>query len=805
MSKCIILNLGSGNFEDGFPSLTVELREIHKSWPILRLKGSLPPVPEIPELYIKWKSLYDALAKKFRQRGNIPKVNKGGTKQISDIDFPHLCEQLKQSLNDWLNSPSFSKIEKKLCANLSPDEDVWIVVETDNQQVQKLPWHLWDFFTEYRHAEIAFSTKDSQQTKLPDSSINKVRILSILGNSQGINIDADRKKLSKIRDTKIEFLAEPKREEISEQLWTEGWDILFFAGHSETIANEKGKIYINRTDSLTIEQLKYSLRKAISNGLQLAIFNSCDGLGLAWELADLQIPQIIVMREPIPDLVAQEFLTYFLEGYTQGKSLYLAVREAREKLQDLEDKCHCASWLPIIYQNLAQIPLSWQQLRDKKITPESFLLPEPSLLIPSLIINGVIALLMIIIRFYGGLQFLELPAFDHLMRMRHLVVNEGVDTKILLVTITEEDLIYQNENKIRLDKNESISDQALDILLAKLNQYQPRVIGLDIYRENPINPQYINLIKNFQKDNFVGVCLIAKQETDGIGKPPSISNVQDNLGFTNFLVDDHNKLPKYVRRQLFGQPRNKKCETYLALSFQLAYHYLAKEPKLLNSGNNPDNLELDEFIVKKLGRRVEINAGGYKLPIQEIGGGQILLNYRITKKIAEEVHLREILSGLSDNQLSDLVKDKIVLIGTTAPESFQDQLLTPIDEKMPGVKIHAHQVSQILSTVLDNRHTLWWWPEEIEIIWITTWIFAGGSGFYYWRSLRYHLLNNIVVIIVLYGSCYIILLQGGWIPFVPSLIGLLLSGVTIPLYVLVIKNNLQTQFLQRIQNHENTR
>lgn len=804
MSKYIILNLGSGNFDDGFPSLMVELREIHKSWSILRLKGSLPPAPEIPELYIKWKSLYDALAKKFRQRGNFPKVNKSGIKQVSDIDFPNLCEQLKESLNNWLNSPSFSQIEKKLRANLSPNEEVWIVVETDNQQVQKLPWHLWDFFTEYRHAEIAFSSKDSQQTKLPDSSIKKVRILSILGNSQGINIDVDRKKLSKIRDTKIEFLAEPKREEISEQLWQEGWDILFFAGHSETTANEKGKIYINPTDSLTIEQLKYSLRKAISNGLQLAIFNSCDGLGLAWELADLQIPQIIVMKEPIPDLVAQEFLTYFLESYTQGKSLYLAVREAREKLQDLEDKCHCASWLPIIYQNLAQIPLSWQQLRNKKITQEPFLLPEPSLLIPSLIINGVIALLIIIIRLYGGLEFLELPAFDHLMRMRNLVVDEGVDPRILLVTIDKEDLNYQDEEKIRLNKNESISDQSLDKLLTKLNQYQPRVIGLDIYRENPINPQYTNLIKNFQKDNFVGVCKIGQKDTDGIGKPPSISNVQDNVGFTNFPIDEHNKLPKYVRRQLFVQAPNKKCETGLSLSFQLAYHYLDKEEKLLNSGYNPDTA-LDQFIDKKLVRRVETNAGGYKLPLDEIKGHQILLNYRITNKIAKEVHLEEILSGSRDHQLSDLVKDKIVLIGTTAPESFPDQYQTPIDEKMPGVKIHAHQVSQILSTVLNNRLTLWWWPEEIEIIWITTWIFAGGLGFYYWRSLRYHLLNNIVVIIVLYGSCYVIFLQGGWIPLVPSLIGLLLSGVTIPLYVLIIKNNLQTQFLQRIQNHENTR
>ncbi|MBW4457785.1 MAG: hypothetical protein KME55_36995 [Nostoc indistinguendum CM1-VF10] len=31
------------------------------------------------------------------------------------------------------------------------------------------------------------------------------------------------------------------------------------------------------------------------------------------------------------------------------------------KLQGLEDKFPCATWLPMIYQNLAEIPLTWYQ------------------------------------------------------------------------------------------------------------------------------------------------------------------------------------------------------------------------------------------------------------------------------------------------------------------------------------------------------------------------------------------------------------------------------------------------------------
>ncbi|MHC5833905.1 MAG: CHAT domain-containing protein, partial [Nostoc sp.] len=88
--------------------------------------------------------------------------------------------------------------------------------------------------------------------------------------------------------------------------------------------------------------------KAVSKGLQLAIFNSCDGLGLASQLGDLHIPQIIVMREPVQDLVAQEFLKNFLQKFSSGESLYLAVRESREKLHGIEDKYPCAVCLPII-------------------------------------------------------------------------------------------------------------------------------------------------------------------------------------------------------------------------------------------------------------------------------------------------------------------------------------------------------------------------------------------------------------------------------------------------------------------------
>ncbi len=90
-------------------------------------------------------------------------------------------------------------------------------------------------------------------------------------------------------------------------------------------------------------------------------------MGLAQELADLHIPQIIVMREPVPDIVAQEFLQHFIKTFAEGNSLYLAVPDSRERSQCLEDHCPCATWLPIICQHLAEVPTTWHSLRGSSV------------------------------------------------------------------------------------------------------------------------------------------------------------------------------------------------------------------------------------------------------------------------------------------------------------------------------------------------------------------------------------------------------------------------------------------------------
>jgi hypothetical protein len=127
------------------------------------------------------------------------------------------------------------------------------------------------------------------------------------------------------------------------------------------------------------------------------------------------------------------------------------------------------------------------------------------------------------------------------------------------------------------------------------------------------------------------------------------------------------------------------------------------------------------------------------------------------------------------------IRDRIVLIGATTPEA-KDEFYTPFsgglrdDQKMPGVIVHAQSVSQILSAVLDDRPLLWSWPTWGEALWIIGWGLSGTIfAWYVRRPLRYAI-GAVMLVGGLYGICYVIFLQGGWIPLVPPALALILAS-----------------------------
>ncbi len=321
----------------------------------------LPPQSELELVYQSWDTTYRSLDGSHRI---TIKAN-----QITNVKFTSLkwdCERqagrLAKSMNNWLNSTDLSQIIEEYVVT-GADDEYRVMIRTDDAQLRQLPWHLWTGWQRLNYPEIALGAPNAKRRERTYQQ--QVRILIVLGNSEGIDIEIDRQILSRYcQGTDLHFIAQPSLAELRAQLLDKrGWDLLFFSGHSRTeAAGSKGRIFLNHVDSLTVAELSAELHTAVSGGLQIAVFNSCDGLGIAAELASLHIPQIIVMRQPVPDLVAQAFLKYFLAEFTGGGSFYRSVSAARDRLRALEVDFPCASWLPIAIQNRLETPPTWQNL-----------------------------------------------------------------------------------------------------------------------------------------------------------------------------------------------------------------------------------------------------------------------------------------------------------------------------------------------------------------------------------------------------------------------------------------------------------
>ncbi len=777
MEFVIVLNFGQGHWKTGFPSVFAQLWEPDHPTP-MQFSGSLPAIPEFVADHQRWRSHYSAIYAHLGLR-RLPDfdIEEDDNTRVSLAEFNALCQTLQRHLNQWLSVASFQSIERSLRTRLSPQDAIRLIIVADNLQVLQLPWNLWDFLTDYAIAEIAISLSTfARSTEIiqiqPKPHHETVKILSILGNANGIEIDRDRQLLQQLPNAEIKWLIEPTLQAVQDQLWQSEWNILFFAGHSDS--RKKGCIQINQTDTITVEQLKYGLRNAIAHGLKLAIFNSCDGLGLAHDLADLQLTQTIVMRELVPDRVAQDFLKHFLSGFAQDKSLYVAVREAREKLQSLEGDFPCATWLPVICQNPAEVPSRWSDWvaprpsRFPRLTRSQTLTIAQSSL--------VVTLAIVLLRGLGLMQPLELQTFDRLMQFRP---PEPPDSRLLIVRIDEEDIEKQNAG--------SLSDATLDRLLEILSRYHPRVIGLDLYRDFPTQNSSLQqrLEQLTQRDQLIAVCKRPdpmSRDLTGVAPPPNIR--ASKIGFSDFVQDEDSVIRRHL---LFVSPKTiATCTTPYALSVQLAFRYLAAEPSPILPTFTPERyLKLASTTFLGLSDRVS----GYQQ--LDARGSQVLLNYRSLppQTIAQQVTVRQILSGQMN---LEAIRDRVVLIGMTAPSSG-DSFATPygksFPQRVPGVLIHAQMVSQMLSAVLDRRPLLWVWPSWVEVLWIGSGSLVGGLIAWRFRHARGFTIALLFSSGVVMGVSYCLLISGGWIPLVPTLGVMGLTACIVAYRFTIIKDN----------------
>ena len=217
MKKQAVLTLTEGSFEQGFPVIlqlgsvgTIATAEVQVS-------GMLPNAPKLWEVFQHWQSAYHQMV--------LPQSRiKAKKAQVTNISCRQLSCQLADCLNEWLNSGTkeWQKIRDSLQRHLNSTDEIEVFIQTSDRRLRQLPWQIWDFFEHYPHAEVALSTPKYQTAKTLPRSNGKARILAILGDSTGIDVEMDRAYLNRLStQAQIEFLVEPQPEQLDDRLWSQ--------------------------------------------------------------------------------------------------------------------------------------------------------------------------------------------------------------------------------------------------------------------------------------------------------------------------------------------------------------------------------------------------------------------------------------------------------------------------------------------------------------------------------------------------------------------------------------------------------
>lgn len=409
-----------------------------------------------------------------------------------------------------------------------------------------------------------------------------------------------------------------------------------------------------------------------------------------------------------------------------------------------------------VYHKIKQLTKAWREV-----------------ILPGALIVG----LVVVARLAGLLQVQELMAFDDLMRWRATIPPAA---RVVIVGINEADLAFVKSLPVR--------DRDLAKILRILQEYQPRVIGLNIFRDLPVEPGHTQLVQAFQDiPNLIGVEVALNPPGTLLNVKPPPDLPPQRVGFADVIVDFDGKL----RRSLLASP-DWHGDLKYSFSLRLAQAYLSHEGITLEHGNptknhNPKSTEPIRFGSIEL-PRFKPNTGGYIRA--DANGYQILLNFCAGYKPFRTISLTDVLERKFE---PSWISDRIVIIGMTAA-SIKDTFITAAvkstqvsatsasknspNQLIYGVEVHAHATGQIIRAVLDKRPLLKALVDFWEYLWIVFWGVLGVSIGLFLQSPWKTILSIGIASLALMGICYLFLSFGWWVPSVPALLALCGAGLT---------------------------
>jgi diguanylate cyclase (GGDEF)-like protein/PAS domain S-box-containing protein len=402
-----------------------------------------------------------------------------------------------------------------------------------------------------------------------------------------------------------------------------------------------------------------------------------------------------------------------------------------------------------------------------------------------------ITLCILFVRSIGLLQSLEFAALDQFFRLRP---NETLPERITIVAI--------DEDSLRQVGSWPIPDRVIAQLLEKIRQQQPRAIGLDIYRDFPVQPGYDELVKAYKLiPNLIGIQLLGQQKNTSVLPPPVLSQL-GQVGFNNVLYDSDGK----VRRSLLYWHLDQQIHESFALKLALLYLKSAGiTPQ--KAANNPEYLQLGKAVFTRFqngdGAYVGVDARGY----------QILANFpqSICEPLSSKscsyryVSLQDV---LADRVPGKLFANRIVLIGSTAP-SLQDFVLIPYSSRLmgtakpvAGIELQAYFINELITAALEGKPLLKVWNKLLEYLWIFTWSYLGSFTRWQIRHPASSVINILFASLLLILSAYYAFIFGWWIPVIPPLLTFTCSTIWITSHIAYTQEEMKRskEFLHEVFN-----
>jgi hypothetical protein len=246
-----------------------------------------------------------------------------------------------------------------------------------------------------------------------------------------------------------------------------------FAGHSNESEVVGGELAIAPGQSIALSELKPHLIQAKKRGLKLALFNSCNGLDIAKSLIQWGIHQVAVMREPIHNHVAQEFLIEFLRRLGQHEDAHQSLLTACQELKLVKNLTYPSAHLvPCMFRHPAaqpfQIaPVGWKATLKKWM-------PTPK---QAIAVAGVAALSLL---FPMQNRLLDQRLWTQAIYRRitgQVEASKGKQSETTPIALVQVDERSIREAGIRIPN--PIDRRYLAQLIDRLSQTNVKVIGVD--------------------------------------------------------------------------------------------------------------------------------------------------------------------------------------------------------------------------------------------------------------------------------------------------------------------------------------